>query len=191
MQITRDSTIVCLLAALIVGCRNADPPDFRQYVESIRRARMTESAQDELRAVASIRIGHASVSFPKDPDSGSYASSYRSNTCPNPNATPEEQGAFRDRARAEEMKEVAQLIPLADADSSGFVSTEEARDFRSLYEFGLKVSYVIGQEGGDPAAVAKGMGMSRDALMQWVSAYKPFAQSLKRLGGQAPPEVRL
>ncbi len=191
MKRTGSMLMITLLVACLVKCGKAEPADFRQYVESIRQKGMTESAWSDLVTIASIRIGYVTVSFPKDTESGQYENSYRSNRCPNPDATPEQQRAFQEKSDSEVAREIARLRPFIDGDSSGFVSTGEAHDFRQMYEFGLKVSEIIKQEGSDPETVAKAMGYSREILMKWVTSYKSFSQGLKALGGQVVPEVPL
>jgi hypothetical protein len=46
---------------------------------------------------------------------------------------------------------------------SGFVTTQEAGQFRQLVEFGYKMAYLSTQEHGDMQAICKGMGMPEEA----------------------------
>jgi hypothetical protein len=148
---------------------------------------MTEEAESALRLLASVRTGGVHVSFHKDTETGAYSDSYRSVSCPNPKATPEELRRFQQHSEERLLLELRTLKSLADLDASGFVSTEEARRFVDLWMFGVKLVEVMKFEGRSRQGVARAMRMSVDALDRQMAAYGEFRSSLAFPDDGPPP----
>lgn len=174
----RRIVITALVAVGLIGCQGGEPEDLAEYVAAIRACGISESAQGDIRMIASIRAGTTILKFVKDEASGIYFQQYTSSECPKKNATPEEIAEFR-RAREEQVNPELELLkPIADVDNSGFVSTEEGIQFRRMYEFGMKANEVLSIEAGELAASARALGFTVEELEEKVSEYAAFCATL-------------
>jgi hypothetical protein len=84
---------------------------------------------------------------------------------------------------------VDQLKPFADADDSGFVTTEEAADFRWLVEYGYLVAQVIRDEGPSIDFVARASGKDLGDAERRVEEYKALARRITEAGVTDLPDV--
>jgi hypothetical protein len=126
------------------------PPDFVAYVEAVRAAGASESAQGDLKMVASILTGERVLEFPKDDDGDYTGESYRSKACPPPGLTPDQLDRWYDEKSKKLDPILAKLEELADADHSGFVTNPEAGDLRRAFIVGEKVAFLAEKETSDP-----------------------------------------
>lgn len=185
--------IACFLALLPHGLAAqtaAEPPDMQKYIEGIRQYGMSEMGKSALTTVASIRNGFTELAFPEGPD-GSFGMSYSSLLCKNPNMDPELARKEKEEAETRNGLEMIRLKPLADADKSGFVTTEEGMQFRQLVEFAYRIAYISGREDNDMQKTCKAIGMFEDAVKQKLVDYEKLQEELKRLGLAALPVVTL
>ena len=153
--------------------------DLERYVIEARRDGMSEGARGTLWQVAAIRTGAIVVTYPKDETTGVYFDSYNSTTCPNPKQNPEVARKFQEKMSQATEAEVKKLKPLADADGSGFVSSDEGEAFRRLVEFGYKASFISKQKGrGDLHALAKALGQADDVVLDQAVRYKALVKHM-------------
>lgn len=174
----------------------ADPKDLTECIEQIRARGMSEGAYGAIAVIAGVRAGGASMEFRKDEVSGMYWTSFTGNRCALPNADPAEAERERMRYRYTLDTEVSLLRPLADADGSGFVSTEEGLAFRRLCEFGYKAAFVAAEEEGDRDAVITGLqvdlgGTRPEVFESRLKEYEAFREKAEALGVGGLPEVVL
>lgn len=171
--------MIAILSLLLIGCSFEQPTcnrdDFEVYVAEIRESGMSERAQGDLGQIAGIIVGHASLSFFKDEQSGGYWPSYQSHACPLPGLSPEELNQFRDNLADERAPAMEVLKSLADLDSSGFVSTAEGGEVRKLFEFGRKLAAIIAAEESDPEAIAACVYLPPEELHARVESYSELA----------------
>jgi hypothetical protein len=185
--------IACFLVLLPYGLAAqtaAEPPDMQKYIAEIRQYGMSEMGKSALTMVASIRNGYTELTFPESPD-GSYGMAYSNLFCKNPNADPDLARNEREVAEMKNGLEMIRLKPLADADKSGFVTTEEGMQFRQLVEFVYRIAYVSGLENNDMQKTCKAMGMFEDAVRQKLADYEKLQEQLKELGLAPLPMVTL
>ena len=99
-------------------------------------ARMEEGAYYPLRAVAGVQLGHILINYHIDEASGLCRPRFINRVCPSPQADPEELRGQQEELQEELHEHILLLRSGADADDSGFVTTEEGARFRELFEFG-------------------------------------------------------
>jgi hypothetical protein len=151
--------------------------DLDEYIAKIKKAGMTEDAGGSIRTVAAILSGASSFTVERAAEG--YRRMYSSALCFRP-GTEKSEEAMRLRKEIEDRME--KLFPvlrkLADADGSGFVSSEEGHKLRETIEFGLQVHQM--DEADTRTKEALAASFHRDA--SWVdamkTAYDRFAQSL-------------
>jgi hypothetical protein len=189
------TTLVAILAILaLAGVARAQTEkgaDLEAYIADIRASGVSETGRSHLRSVAGVCCGATILAYRKDEASGQYWASYTSATCPKPatDTAGIEQWKVLQRSKADEL--TSQLKPFADADGSGFVTTQEASDFRFLMEYGYLVAQVIRDEGPSIDLVARASGMDVDAAMHRIEAYKVLAQRIDEAGIAELPDVTL
>ncbi len=157
-----------LISLFVLGCSNGNEQqpggDLEEYLKTIQEKGMSERADPDLRTVGSILIGHASLSFQRSGPGGRCWPRFTSNNCPNPDMTAEERQEFARRSQLQYEELLRVLKPMADLDGSGFVSTEEAREFRGLFEFGCLAQHVRANEGEEAALLASAAALSPEVL---------------------------
>ena len=67
------------------------------------------------------------------------------------------------------------MAPFADSDNSGFITTQEARYFRKIYEFGHEYEFVVNELDGDWSRFGPNRDMSESDLGEWVAEYNKIA----------------
>jgi hypothetical protein len=143
---------------------------------------MSEAATSALDDVSSVFSGNTILSYPKDAASNRYGDSFRSTVCPNPKASETELKRFEADLQLKTETTRKMLQPLADFDNSGFVSSDEGKEFRDLFFFGLKASYVRSHEGPDSAALARGLGISVERYQERARRYIALREKLGDAG---------
>lgn len=149
--------LVLALAAGASAQGSGDPKDMAECIEQIRARGMSEGAWGAVAMIAGMRVGGSSMEFGKDESSGIYFTSFTGKRCALPNEDPAEAQRERMQYQYRLDAEISRLKPLADADGSGFVGTEEGMAFRKLCEFGYKASFVAKQENGDREKICRGL----------------------------------
>jgi hypothetical protein len=183
----------CLMAFLIsvafFSCRPTPPqnPELDTYLQTIREWKMTEDAHGTIQMVAMIRCGYYNLTFTKDSASGTYGKSYASLVCPNPNADPGEVRKQQARVDSTIAVEIEKLRALADANGSGFVTTEEAQHFRTLIEFGLLADHIAKSEAPHGLRLARMLQVAVDLLDERIEEYKELVTKGKQQGVDLPP----
>lgn len=163
--------------------------DLEQYIQSIRDKGMAEWAEADLRTLASILSGGSLLTFVKQDGSERLWNSYRSTSCPDPNADPEARAAWREREMAKANEIIARLKPLADEDASGFVSNVEGRRFRGIVEHGYLCAEVAKSPHADTALLAEACGLSLEQAVSRLDEYKATRVQLLELGFMDLPDV--
>lgn len=187
-------TVAALLFLLFAGMPRAqekDSADLKAYLDEIRASGASEGARSAVRMIAGISSGATILEYRLDEASGRYWPSYMSATCPNPNATNPELEQWKLLRRSETDILSEKLKPFADADQSGFVTTQEADEFRSLIEFGYLVAQVNRDEGTSVALVARASGLDEGEAKRRVDAYQALALRIRNADVTELPEVTL
>jgi hypothetical protein len=99
-------------------------------------ARIEEGAYYPLRAVAGVQLGHILIAYHVDETSGRCQLRFSNKACVNLQADPEQLKEQQEDLQEELYEHILLLRSGADADNSGFVTTEEGARFRELFEFG-------------------------------------------------------
>jgi hypothetical protein len=168
-----------------------DPPDMAAYIAQIRELGMTERAKGDLSMVAGIRVGSTLLLFEKSAVPGRYATSFMSTACPVPGADPDAVKEWQDELRDREDSDMSLLREHADLDRSGFVSTQEAMEFRGLVEFGYLAAHVTQHEGTSLDIVARAVGLKASETQARVGRYNNLAKRLNDFSEYKVPLVRL
>jgi hypothetical protein len=182
------STLV-LLSLSAHSTSAGDGADLAAYIESIRASGMSEMAQSQIGSVASIVAGASILTFRANTESGRYWPSYMSATCPNPNADPPELTRWKTHKTDERSVVLQQLKPFADADGSGFVTTQEGGDFRFLLEFGYLAAQVIRDEAATVQAIARASGKDVADAEASLREYAALSKRITEAGVAGLPEV--
>lgn len=151
--------LISLGVMLGVSARAQDPPDLESYIASIREQGITESGKSQIMTVVSIRLGQSMLTFDEDVQTGRYFPTFRSTTCPAPGADPAITAQLQAEFAIARDVEFEALKPFADADDSGFVSSEEALAFRSAFELGSLVHCAAEKHGYSRAAICSASGL--------------------------------
>jgi hypothetical protein len=151
---------------------------------------MTENARMSIRMMASIQAGTTLPFFQKDDSTGAYWPGYRSASCPKPDMSEAERQELRDEYEAKTDPFIEKMRPLADADHSGFITTEEGAEFRALVEFGYRAAHVVGNEGHDMKKICAGLSMSEESVRERAEQYKELLAKA-RAGGLDLPDLDL
>ncbi len=171
------------VTAFAFSCSKQEEKDIDKYIASIRKAGMSEGAQAHLRMTASIITGVRIISFPKDDVTGRYGISYKPPFRPGPETDSEELKRFENEYKEKINIEIEKLKSHADFDHSGFISTEEARNFRTLLESGYKVNFVLEDKGKDIIETAKALEITADELKKLTEEYNALAEKLTDIEG--------
>ena len=186
--------LLCALAlctTIIAPATAGDGADLTAYIESIRAAGMSETAQSQLRSVASIVCAASILKYIEDKDSGQYWPSYTSATCPNPNADAPELTKWKQVKKDESAETAQKLKPFADADGSGFVTTQEGSDFRYLIEFGFLADQVTHEQQAGLDAIARASGTDLAAAEKRVRDYAAISKRIADAGIGGLPQLNV
>ena len=166
-----------------------DGADLTAYIESIRASKMSENAQSALVTVAGIACGATILKYIEDKESGRYWPSYQSAVCPNPTADAPELTRWK-TIKVDESSALAQkLQPFADADRSGFVTTEEGMNFRFLIEYGYMAKQVMEEHEGSYDSIARAAGTDASAAEKRAQEYSALAKRISEAGIQGLPQL--
>lgn len=149
--------------------------DLQQHVSELRQEGMSESAKRSLTTVASIWAGAVLLTVEKLP-SAEYESRFTTGFCPRPGADPEEVKALRQKLDERVQAELRRLKPFADRDGSGFISTEEASQFRELVLFGLRAAKLEPGDRQSPQAIASALGKDPGWVIEKARDYADLGQ---------------
>lgn len=189
MKFLSSLSIAVVAVGSLATAAPGDGADLTAYIESIRASGMSENAQMQIRSVAGIACGASILKYVEDKESGRYWPSYTSATCPNPKADAPELTKWKKVKTDESAELVAQLQPFADADGSGFVTTEEGTQFRYLLEFGYMAAQAIEEHGPTIESVARANGTDIDATKERVREYVTMSARIREAGIQGLPEL--
>ena len=182
--------VAVLLLVLPAASRAEDPADLADYLAGIREAGMSENARSSLLMVAMSRLGHQLITFTPG-DEGLYFPSYESTTCPLRDGDPVAIQAWQDELEAARDADIEHLRPLADLDGSGFVSSAEGREFRTLYEFGLLATQLADEGRVSYPELARASGLSEAEARTRLSAYLDLLERDRGDGETLFPEPRM
>jgi hypothetical protein len=166
-----------------------DGADLAAYIETIRASGMSETATSAIRTVASIVSGATILSFRPDPSSGQYYPSYMSATCPKPDADEPELTQWKQMKTSESGALLPRLKPFADADGSGFVTTEEAMTFRYLVEFGYLAEQAARDEAPSMEVIARAAGKDAAATEVELRRYTTLSKRVADAGVAGLPDL--
>ena len=171
------STLVSLLV-LVLGSGAAAQPQREGLAEEANRYRMSEVALSRLTQIAELQTGVTVLSYQKDDATAKYHPSYSSSVCPMPGAT-RLQALFAAGKRDIE-PELLRLRDVADCDNTGFVSSDEAKLFAEMVEFGVRLDYFATNVGDSADRLARVMGMRTEELRSRVRKYADFVAAAKQ-----------
>jgi len=178
--------LLVILPAIVI-CRQNPNSELDRYIQDLRKDRMTEEAKITMSTISSIRTDHTTLTFIKDSTSGTYGTSYGSTFCPIPGTDSSEIRKISNQIEADINGDIEKIRPLADSDSSGFITTSEAEHFRRLIEFGWLADYVS-KKGEPESIVARSKGISGDRLARLIKEYKNIADRARKMGiAHIPP----
>ena len=182
---------ITIVPSFVFSQTETQPTDLIECINQIKAWNMSESARGSLGQIARIRLGGSILSFQKDENSGAYFNSYSGTMCYSPDRNPEEIRLEREQFQYKVDGEIIKLRPLADFNDSGFVSTSEGSQFRSLIEFGYKAAYVNSAEDGDIGRICQGLMMNEGTFNEMLEKYNDFLIRAKNLGVEDLPEVTI
>ena len=164
--------------AIMVFTLTVMASDYDDYLASIREQGMTDYAKVNLDSIVSILTEDTLLTFPKNAN-GYYGSMCRGNRALLPKgADLEVLQKAEEELKEKNQKNLAYLKPLADTDSSGFITSEEANDFRYLIENGLKIHHLLVDESLSIEDTCKQMGLIHDELINMAVRYNGMVSRL-------------
>ncbi len=170
---------VLVIAGLGLGlapCVKAgDSNDLEKYMRQIRSWGMTEGAHMVLFTVANMVNGFTILSFSPDSANGAWTRGYRSTACPLPGADSLAVAKLQDELAEKNERVVAALRTSADRDGSGFVTTEEASELRTLVELGYFTDYLVTKTSLGLEEMAKANSLTAQKLLDRVETYNDVA----------------
>ena len=180
MRTTRTFLVVCGLALAAGVATAGEANDLDSYLRAIRASGMSEMAQSSLSMLAAITTGNTLLQLYHG--SGAVGLSYTSGFCPVPGADPQATKLQQEKIQSEIAAEVAIWKPIADMDSSGFVTTKEAVQTRSTAEFGLEVSMILKEGVSSLSDVSKKTGVPESTVTKRLAEYRELAARAARFG---------
>lgn len=183
-------SIIAVLFINISSCSQDEKlTDLELYLQKIRDCGASEVGYTHIMSVANLLAGSIILSYQVDSLSGRYWPAYMSATCPNPNIDDSEFEQWK-KLQLDKSEKIAQkLIPVADADASGFVTTEEGWEFRRLMEYGFLASQVMSGPDTTIEAVAKASGMDVDSVLKQHKEYQEASNRLYNMGVTDLPQI--
>jgi len=172
--------------AIVAAEDPRDKDDFTTYVDQIRKWGMTENARMSIGMIASIEAGATLLSFQKDDSSGAYFPRYMSASCPKPDMSESEREEWRDELEAKVAPFIGKMRPIADTNNSGFVTTEEGREFRAVVEFGYQASHIVNKEGHDMKKICAGLSMNEERARERAKQYRKLLAEARAAGLDLP-----
>jgi hypothetical protein len=182
------SLALCGMSGALLAQESQDPLDMQEYIHQIRAMGMTEYAQMTLHTMADIRVGATEIYFVRD-STGFYGMGYRSLACSNPAVDAATAQAMKQEWSRKMEPEIACLRGLADADSSGFVSSAEATSLRRLVEFGYKAAHVASAEDNDILILCRAVNSKEEDVRFLLEDYAKLQEKAKRGRIEPFPEV--
>lgn len=181
-----------LVISLVLLPQDVDiPADQAAYIQQIRDSGMTEDARSAIEMVAAILVSDTILSFPKDEKSGEYGNSYSSASCLKPGLPQSEVARIRQEQVQKRAPVIARLKSIADSDCSGFVSSKEGWELRSVVQFGLKLAFLVKAEGPDIAKLQKLLHVSPGAFSAKLTAYRLIVAQLSDIPSVYMPSIPL
>jgi hypothetical protein len=83
---------------------------------------------------------------------------------------------------------IEKIRPIADMNNSGFITTEEGSQFRTIVEFGYRASHVLAEEGHDIKKFCAGMSMNEEQVRDLIKQYEKVLVKA-RVAGLNFPDV--
>lgn len=182
---------ICFLPMSVFPQTESQPKDYIECINQIKAWKMSELARMSIVTIAGIRLGGSILSFRKDENTGAYLNSYTGTKCYSPDLDPEVVKREREQYQYQVDREVTILMPLADFDDTGFVSTSEGTEFRNLVEFGYKAAYVISAEEGSIEHICQGLMIKEETFREMLVKYKNLLATAKKLGITEFPAVNV
>jgi hypothetical protein len=185
--------VAILLSLVAVGsvAQVGEQSDLDRYIEEIKASGMSEQGRTHIYTVASICTGNLILKYHHDEASGQYWPSYSGTTCPKPDADTPEIARWKKLMISETDQLVVRLRPFADSDKSGFVTTEEASDFRFLIEFGILAGQVFQEESADLDTLSRASGIVVGEVADRLEAYRTLARRITDSGVTVLPYPNL
>lgn len=155
--------------------------DLDSYLRAIRASGMSEMAESSLRTLAAVSTGNTLLQLYHG--SGTAVGlSYTSGFCPVPGADPQATKLQQEKIQKEIAAEVEVWKPIADMDSSGFVTTMEAARTRSIAEFGLQVAMLLKEGASSLSDVSKKTGVPDSTVTRRLAEYRELSVRAARFG---------
>jgi hypothetical protein len=170
-------SLLLVMAGQISAAPTLDPPDLAAYIADVRAAGATEDAQGSLQTVAGIIAGDTILEYRKG-DTGEYGTSYSSTSCPKPGLSAEELAQLRKELADRRSPIFKVLRVVADADSSGFVSSKEGWSVRRTFEFGAELSFLVEKEGRDKDRLCKLLHVTASEFDASLEHYRAMVRAL-------------
>jgi len=156
--------------------------ELEDYIAHVREFRLGGEAEIMVRTVACYQIGQSAITFQPDEASGRYWGSFRSLSCPNPAATPEEQAAWNEKLSTESDKYVLKVHPVVDVDKSGFVTDREAHAFRTAVELGILAAQLEREGELTIETLSEASGNPQDRTRELLAEYQRIRAECDALG---------
>jgi hypothetical protein len=173
------------------GARAGDPADLVRHVEKIRELGMTEAALADLDRIAAIRTGEQFLTFVEGETPGEYVLSLADTSCKLPEAAHGRTAQLQTALRKATVEDREALRAHADADGSGFVSTEEAAELRDLIEFGYLAAWMAGESVASLDRIADSSSLAPEDAEAKVARYNRLAGILNAETRHRMPVIRL
>ena len=165
-----------------LGSADKNTAELESYIAQVCEFGMSEKAYELIQWVAKLASGKMEIDYRKDGVSGKYIATYSSVSISNCTATGTNRRVLDDPLSPELKRLMVLLRPLSDADSSGFVTTAEAKEFYSLVEFGQKVKAAIMFEGPVTGSVASALDLTTNELLARVGKYNNLVREAESAG---------
>jgi hypothetical protein len=181
-------TVSLTLSLVAVGACAHEQADFDEYVASIRKTGMTESAAGSVGMVAGILSGSTTFKAIREPD-GSVGHSYSSNMCfvPTTDAKLKEKQRALQAAMATKRESWTEFLKAqADSDRSGFVSTREGAALRRQIETALSAAQLSLNSMDE---LAQAIPRDRSELQADLVAYGAMRAEALKQGLEGVPEL--
>jgi len=169
---------------LILTGSGKDDPSARA-----KDAHMEENAYYSLREVASVQLGHVTVTYHVEDVNGRCLARYTSEACPNLQADPGLVKEQMETLQEELHKHILLLGPVADTDHSGFVTEEEGTRFRDLFAFGHLAAHCRENGNAELDELARAVGQGAEETARNLQDYRELVTGCSADVGKFFPAV--
>ncbi len=158
-------------------------PDRNTPARRAAAAHISERAYYSLREVASVQLGHVTITYHVDQETGRCRPRYANQACANLQADPSVLARQQKALQDDLHQRILLLKSGADVDGSKFVTPDEGSRYRDLFTFAHLAAHCLQDGSGTLANLAQAAGLDTDEVAEEIQSYRALVAA-------SPTEIR-